>query len=114
MVNLIQEPITGVQLSVSVPAMVQEMDSDPSMFQKLSDPSQAQPGDIVVKGGADYNQADINDPNNPAQSHVGICANNGCTQIYSNSDSHNAFINNYHNGPPMDGVPSTIYHVKGS
>jgi len=112
MVNMIQSPVTGVTLSPYVPTMVQQMKNDPSVFQPLTDLSQAVPGDIVVKGGGDDNPNDINDPNNPAMSHVGICANNGCTQIDSNSDSSNEFMNNYHNGPPMDGVPSTIFHVK--
>jgi len=116
MIGLIVDPFVSVALSTWVPTMVNQMDADTADFTQLTPDSNgqflnAQPGDIVVEDGADY--ADANDPDSPAQSHVGICANQGCTQIYSNSDSQGQFMNNFHNGPNMNGYPSTIYHVNG-
>jgi len=40
-------------------------------------PNQAQAGDIVIAGG---------------QQHIGICMNNGCSQVLSNSSSRAAFV----------------------
>ncbi len=107
---------TGFGFSDWVPTMVQQMNDDTSEFTQLTPNSsglfpQAQPGDIIVEDGTDY--ADAEDPYSPAQSHVGICANDGCTQIYSNSDSQGQFMNNFHDGPNIGGYQATIYHVNG-
>ncbi len=80
MVNQAVSPVVGITLSNWVPDAVTEMDQDQTDFTKLQDNTEAVEGDIVVKDGSDY--ADANDPYSPAQSHIGICANNGCTQIY--------------------------------
>jgi len=62
------------------------------------DPSQAVPGDIVIQA---------ND------GHVGICLNNGCTQVLSNSSSHASFswVSDTSFSPSYSGGPGRIYSI---
>ena len=64
----------------------------------LVDPSQAQPGDIVIQA---------------QDGHVGICLNVGCTQVISNSSSKASFtwISNTNFSPSYSGGPGRIYHL---
>jgi hypothetical protein len=64
----------------------------------LVDPSQAQPGDIVIQAG---------------DGHVGICINVGCTQVLSNSSSHASFswVSNTSFSPSYSGGPGRIYQL---
>ncbi|MEL6780646.1 MAG: hypothetical protein AAFO06_25770, partial [Cyanobacteria bacterium J06597_16] len=62
-------------------------------------PSQAQAGDIVIEG---------------SQAHIGICLNEGCTQVRSNSSSRAQF--NWDSDSNFNGFygggPSRIYRLK--
>ncbi len=103
----------GYGTGYSVPSMVEALDADTANVVPLgTSAASAGPGDIVVMDGADY--AHANDLNSPAQSHVGICLNVGCSQIASNSTGSREFMNNYHDSnmglPPSE--PSTFYHIK--
>ncbi len=64
----------------------------------LVDPSQAVAGDIVIQA---------------QDGHVGICMNNGCTQVISNSSSHATFtwVSNTSFSPSYSGGPGRIYQV---
>jgi hypothetical protein len=64
----------------------------------LVDQSSAVPGDIVVQA---------------QDGHVGICMNNGCTQVVSNSSSKGSFswISDTNFSPSYSGGPSRIYQV---
>jgi hypothetical protein len=64
----------------------------------LVDPSQAKAGDIVIQAG---------------DGHVGICMNDGCTQVISNSSSHASFtwVSNTSFSPSYSGGPGRIYQV---
>jgi hypothetical protein len=64
----------------------------------LVDPSQAQPGDIVIQA---------------QDGHVGICMNVGCTQVLSNSSSHASFswVSNTSFSPSYSGGPGRIYQL---
>jgi len=64
----------------------------------LVDPSQAQPGDIVIQA---------------QDGHVGICINTGCTQVLSNSSSNANFtwVSNTSFSQSYSGGPGRIYHV---
>jgi hypothetical protein len=64
----------------------------------LVDPSQAVAGDIVIQA---------------QDGHVGICMNNGCTQVISNSSSHATFtwVSNTSFSPSYNGGPGRIYQV---
>ncbi len=64
----------------------------------LVNPSQAQPGDIVIQA---------------QDGHVGICANVGCTQVISNSSSRASFswISNTSFNPSYNGGPGRIYQL---
>jgi hypothetical protein len=64
----------------------------------LVDPSQAVAGDIVIQA---------------QDGHVGICMNNGCTQVISNSSSNGSFtwVSNTSFSPSYSGGPGRIYQV---
>ena len=64
----------------------------------LVDPSDAKAGDIVIQAG---------------DGHVGICMNDGCTQVISNSSSHASFtwVSNTSFSPSYSGGPGRIYQV---
>jgi hypothetical protein len=64
----------------------------------LVDPSQAVPGDIVIQA---------------QDGHVGVCLNNGCTQVLSNSSSNASFtwVSNTSFSPSYSGGPGRIYSV---
>jgi hypothetical protein len=62
------------------------------------DPSQAQPGDIVIQA---------------QDGHVGVCMNVGCTQVLSNSSSNASFswVSDTSFSPSYSGGPGRIYQV---
>jgi hypothetical protein len=114
MVNrILQDAIgRGYGDGFSVPTLVDALDVDTANVQKLgTNASLAQPGDIVVEDGTD--KANEWNPSSDAYAHIGICANSGCSEIYSNSTSQTQFMNNFHdsnfNLPSSE--PSTFYHI---
>ena len=80
----------------SVPALENALTSGRGT---LIDSSSARAGDIVVEGGDQW--------------HVGICMNNGCTRVISNSSSRASFrwISDTNFDSYYGGTPSRIYRV---
>lgn len=85
-----------------VPDMVQDLDAGRGT---RIDPNQGRPGDIVIQDGMNYSAG---------QAHVGICLNNGCTQVVSNSSTQGSFtwISDRDFSAAYPGTKSTVYRLK--
>ncbi len=101
-VNLILEDSIGQTFGDNtnyVPSVESGLQNSPDASEENQD--QSVEGDIVIEGNDD---------------HMGICANDGCTEVWSNSSSNGCFC--WESGPGfgqsgLGDPPSTFWHVGG-